>query len=174
MKLHDIIKYYELFYKCHLQTVNYFASMFGYSFPDHDSDKIQEPFKTIYACEMYNQCFPNHPIPNIYSTQFKDIKNLHHKTALHHVQHYSCVSEIPDINLYEMISDWAAANFALRNIKQDKTILPLEKWFNNNMSQLPWTKHQIEIIKKSFQIIKTKTDRDKLMMIWQDLKLLFI
>ena len=68
-----------------------------------------------------------------------------------------------------MVSDWAAANFALRNIKQDKTILPLEKWFNNNMSKLPWTKHQTKIIKNSFQIIKIKTDKNKLMMIWQDL-----
>ena len=169
IKMSKITDLYDMMHNCHVQTVNYFASFFGYSFPEHDADKIQETNKINYAYEMYKRCFPDFKLPDKYSEQLKDLKQQHYKKSPHHINHYSNVSEIPNTYLYEMISDWAAANFALRNIAKNTSVPPLENWFDNTMAQLPWTEHQIDLIKKSFQIIQDKTDKNKLNLIWQNL-----
>lgn len=169
IKMSKITDLYDTMHKCHVQTVNYFASFFGCSFPEHDADKIQEPHKIDYAYEMYKRCFPDFNLPDKYSEQLKALKQQHYKKSPHHINHYSNVSEIPNTCLYEMISDWAAANFALRNIAKNTNVPALEKWFDETMAQLPWTKSQIDLIKKSFQIIQNKTDEKKLNLIWQDL-----
>ena len=68
-----------------------------------------------------------------------------------------------------MVSDWASANFEQSNFLPDKNTPSLEKWFEDNMSHLPWTEHQLGIIKKSFETIKNNTDSKTVINIWKDL-----
>ena len=86
-----------------------------------------------------------------------------------HIGHYKRVRDITDVCLYEMISDWASANFEQMYIIRESGAVPLAQWFNQNMSHFEWTEHQREIIKKSFEIFESKTDNNKLLDIWKPL-----
>ena len=141
----------------------------GYHFPEHDSDKILEPIRTGYAYIFYNTYHKNFHPTEKHIELCRDAQKLHHEHAKHHIQHYENVFDIPDIHVYEIVSDWASANFEQRNIIKDKDAISLQEWFNSNMSKLPWTEHQLEIIENAFQIFAKATDEDKVKAIWQPL-----
>lgn len=167
INVNDIFDFYETRIKCHIESMNYFASLLGYHFPEHDSDKVQEPIRTGYSYIFYKTYHKNfHPTPE-HETLCKDAINLHHAHAPHHIQYYTDVSQIPDVRIYEMVSDWASANFEQMDIIHEPDSVPLEIWFKNKMAKLPWTKHQLEIFKKSFEIIDKNTDIEKVKVIWQ-------
>ena len=163
----SILKFYSIVHECHVQTVNYFASLLGCSFPDHDIDKIKEPLKTGYAYRIYKRYYPDFNLPDEYHTLYKDLEQIHKTQSPHHVSYYSDVSEIPDIRIYEMVCDWASASFRAKKLKKDITVPTLQKWFFDNMAQLPWTEHQLELLNKSFQVIQNKTDENALNKIWE-------
>lgn len=165
----DIFKFYETRINCHVKAVNYFASLIGHSFPDHDADKVEEPMRTGYAYIFYNNYHPQLKLTEQYFQLCADARATHHKHATHHIPYYNDVSEIPDIRIYEMVSDWASANFEQRNILKDTKNPSLEDWFDINLAHLPWTEHQIELIKQSFETIKKNTDDKIVIDIWQDL-----
>ena len=68
-----------------------------------------------------------------------------------------------------MVADWSSANFENMNIIHDPESVPIQKWFDNNMADLGWTDHQLDIIKKSFDIIDKNTDIETITKIWQPL-----
>lgn len=169
INVNDIFNFYESRISCHVKSMNYFADLLGYHFPEHDGDKVREPIRTGYAYIFYNTYHKNfHPTPE-HIALCQDAQNLHHTSATHHIQHYAHVRDIPDICLYEMVSDWASANFEQMNILCESDAVLLEQWFENKMANLGWTEHQLEIIKKSFEIFNEKTDEDKVKAIWQPL-----
>lgn len=169
INIDDIFDFYELRIKCHVASVNYFASILGYHFPEHDGDKVHEPIRTGYAYIFYKTYHKNfHPTPE-HEALCRDAINIHHAGATHHIQHYKNVTEIPDINLYEMVADWASANFEQRNIIRDSDSVLIQTWFNNKMANQGWTEHQLEIITKSFDIIGKNTDIETITKIWQPL-----
>ena len=49
INVNDIFDFYELRIKSHVAAVNYFASLLGYHFPEHDGDKVIEPIRTGYS-----------------------------------------------------------------------------------------------------------------------------
>ena len=153
INVNDIFDFYELRVKSHVTAVNYFASLLGYHFPEHDGDKTTEPFHST----------PEH------EALCRDAINIHHAGATHHIQHYNRVSEIPLIHIYEMVADWASANFEQKNIIHDPEAVEIETWFENKMANLGWTDEQMEIIKKSFEIFRKKTDDDYVKSIWAPL-----
>ena len=165
----DIFDFYELRISCHVTAVNYFASLLGYHFPEHDNDKAKEPIRTGYAYIFYKNYHKNfHLLPG--HVELCGIaRQTHHAHAPHHIPFYTDVSQIPDIRIYEMVSDWASANFEQKHIIKETDSIPLEQWFNENMAQLPWSQNQLDIIKKSFAIIKEKTDSKYVKTIWQPL-----
>lgn len=163
----DIFDFYELRIKCHVASMNYFASLFGYHFPEHDSDKVREPIRTGYAYIFYKTYHKNFHVTPEHEALCKDAINLHHGYAMHHIQHYKSAKDIPDIHLYEMISDWASANFEQMNIIHDPESVSLQEWFDNKMADQEWTQHQLDIIKKSFDIINKNTDVKTITEIWQ-------
>ena len=165
----DIFEFYELRISCHIKSMNYFAEILGYHFPEHDGDKVIEPIRTGYAYVFYNTYHKNFHLTPEHEALCKDAGRLHHEHASHHIQAYNTVSEIPDICLYEMISDWSSANFEQMNIIKDKEAVSIEEWFDKNMAQYPWTPHQLEIIKKSFEKIAKETDTKTITQIWQPL-----
>lgn len=169
IKIKDIFKFYEIRLSCHVRSVNYFASLLGYSFPEHDGNKTNEPTRTVYAYIVYNEYHPELHLMDEYFELCENAKRDHHKHSQHHIQYYKNVCEIPDVRLYEMISDWASANFEQKNILNDVNAVTMEQWFDNNLAKLPWTQHQIELIKQSFDIIKARTDDTAIKSIWMDL-----
>lgn len=167
INVNDIFDFYETRIKCHVNSMNYFASLLGYHFPEHDSDKVIEPIRTGYSYIFYKTYHRNFHATPEHEALCKDAINLHHAHASHHIQSYTDVSQIPDVRIYEMVSDWASANFEQMNIIHEPDSVSLTTWFKNKMAQLPWTKHQLEIINKSFEIIDKNTDEEKVKVIWQ-------
>ena len=163
----DIFEFYELRISCHVKSMNYFADILGYHFPEHDGDKVEEPIRTGYAYVFYNAYHKNFHLSNEHIALCKDAGRLHHEHANHHIQHYSDASQIPDIYLYEMIADWASANFEQMNIIKEKDAVSIEEWFANNMAQYNWTNHQLEIIKNAFEKIAKNTNNETVVAIWQ-------
>ncbi len=167
INVNDIFDFYELRIKCHVESMNYFASLLGYHFPEHDSDKVREPIRTGYSYIFYKTYHKNfHPTAE-HEALCRDAVNLHHAYATHHIQHYKDATEIPDINLYEMVADWASANFEQMNIIHDPESVQIQTWFNNKMANQGWSDHQLEIITKSFDIIDKNTDIETITKIWQ-------
>jgi len=164
--VNDIFKFYEVRQMCHVRAMNYFANLLGQSFPTHDGDKVDEPIRTGYAYIVFNEYHPDLHLMDEYFELCENAKRDHHNHSTHHIPYYKSVDEIPDLRILEMVSDWASANFEQKNILKKYDMVPLEQWFQNNLSQLPWTNHQIELIGKSFDIIRKKTDNTAVESIW--------
>jgi len=167
INLDDIFDFYELRIKCHVASMNYFASLLGYHFPEHDSDKVREPIRTGYAFIFYKTYHKNFHATPEHEALCNDAIKLHHEYATHHLQHYQNAQDIPDVNLYEMVADWASANFEQMNIIHEPDSVSLEEWFNKKMANAGWSDHQLEIMKKSFDIINKNTDVEMITNIWQ-------
>ena len=123
----DIFEFYEMRIACHVKSVNYFAGLLGYHFPEHDSDKVQEPIRTGYAYIFYNSYHPKLHLMDEYFALCKDAHDMHHKHSVHHIESYKDVKDIPDIRLCEMIADWASANFEQINIIHEPGSVPIEE-----------------------------------------------
>lgn len=169
INVNDIFDFYELRIKCHIASMNYFAALLGYHFPEHDSDKVVEPVRTGYAYIFYKAYHKNFHLTPEHVALCEDAKDIHHSHAPHHIQYYKHVSEIPDIRLYEMIADWASANFEQMNIIHEPDAIKITEWFKNNTANLGWSEHQLDIIHKSLEIIDKNTDVDTITNIWQPL-----
>ena len=164
--LKDIFDFYELRIKCHVDSLNYFASLLGYHFPEHDNDKVKEPIRTGYAYIFYNQYHKGFHLKPEHIELCHKAHDEHHIHSPHHIEYYKTVSDIPDIRLYEMVSDWASANFEQNEIIKDKNSVSLHKWFES-ISFLPWTRHQLEIINSAFNTFELKTDMAQISAIWK-------
>lgn len=162
----DIFDFYELRIKCHIESVNYFASLLGYQFPEHDSNKTHEPIRTGYAYTFYSKYHKNFYLRPEHSELCEKAKDDHHKHSAHHIEYYTNVSDIPDIILFEMLSDWASANFEQKNIIKDNNYMSLREWFKS-ISSLPWTEYQLNIINSTFDIFETKADVTQIIRIWK-------
>ncbi len=165
--LSEIFDFYALRLKSHVASVNYFADLFGFHFPEHDGDKVKEPLRTGYAYIVYNNYHKNFWISLQQMELCLDSQKMHHEHAPHHLQFYTDVSQIPDLRIYEMISDWASANFEQKNIICDKNAISLRQWFDKNKSGVSWNKHQLEIINDGIAKISEKTDEKILKNIWK-------
>lgn len=167
--LNEIFDFFETRIKCHVESVNYFAGLLGCHFPEHDKDKIVEPIRTGYAYIFYRSYHKNtHLLPQQFDL-CQDATLLHHNHSTHHVEYYKHVKDIPDVHLYEMVSDWASANFEQLNVLHKPDAVSISQWFDKNMSHLEWSTHQLDIIKKSFEIFDLQTDENKVLDIWKPL-----
>ena len=164
--LNDIFDFYELRIKCHVESVNYFASLLGHKFPEHDNDKTKEPIRTGYAYIFYSNYHKNFRLKPEYTELCHKAHDDHHRHSAHHIEYYENVSCIPDIRLYEMVSDWASANFEQKEVIKKEGALSLSEWFKS-ISSLPWTKHQLDIINSAFDIFERKANVQEIMAIWK-------
>ena len=163
----DIYEFSSLRIACHVESVNYFAGLLGYHFPEHDNDKNSEPMRTGYAYIIYAMYHKNFHLLPEHEQLCHDAKQNHHKHSTHHAAYYANIADIPDVKIYEMVADWASANFEQKNIIHVKDAICLNEWFEQNNAQIPWTTHQLEIIRKSIQIIKENTDQAYVQKIWK-------
>ena len=165
--INDIFEFSKLRIECHVRALNYFADMFGLHFPEHDNDKNIEPMRTGYAYIIYAEYHKNFHLLFEQERLCMDAKNTHHKHAPHHIGYYQKISDIPDIRVYEMVCDWASANFERKNIVRVDGALGLSDWFEQNKSKQDWTPHQLDLIKNALKIIDEKTDPEAVREIWQ-------
>ena len=163
----DIYEFSALRIACHVESVNYFEGLLGYHFPEHDNDKNIEPMRTGYAYMIYSIYHKNFNLTDEYEKLYRDAHKTHHRHATHHIHHYKNVSEIPNIRIYEMVSDWASANFEQMNIICLKNAICIRDWFEKNRANNAWTVEQLDIINKSIEIINKNTDKTIVHKIWE-------
>ena len=162
----DIFDFYETRIACHVKSVNYFAKILGYEFPNHDSYKVNEPIRTGYAYLFYKKYHDDFNLTDEYYKLCQDVQKMHHEHVPHHLQYYKNAKDVPDIRIYEMVSDWASASFEQRKIMSDSDCPKLIDWFNQNRAQNNWSEHQLEIIYKAFETIANNTDENAVRQIW--------
>lgn len=165
--VNDIYEFSRLRIACHVESVNYFAELLGYHFPEHDNDKNIEPMRTGYAYIIYAMYHKNFHLTPEHEQLCMDAKQNHHKHAAHHIQYYKNIADIPDIRIYEMVSDWASANFEQKNIICIPGAICISDWFEQNRADVGWMPHQLDLINKSIQIINANTDEKIVRKIWE-------
>ena len=165
----DIYEFYDMRTICHIQSVKYFASLLHIDVKEHDEDKMCSPLRELYAPVIYRLYHPDFHISEEHMVLFQRQKTLHHKHAKHHFQHYKNFKDITDTYLYEMVADWAAANFEKKDILHQKNSTELTEWYKKNMSDKDWTALQKKQIENALNIIDTKTNNKTLGLIWQPL-----
>ena len=163
----DIFEFSKLRIECHVRALNYFAKMFGLQFPEHDGDKNAEPWRTGHAYVIYAMYHKNFHLPPEYEQLCETAKQYHREHAPHHVSSYPDIKDVPDIRIYEMVCDWASANFERRKILCVENALSLNDWFKQNKLNRGWTPHQLDLIKNTMKIINENINENLVRNIWQ-------
>ena len=152
---------------CHVASVNYFAGLLGYGFPEHDNDKNVEPMRTGYAYKNYANYHPEYNLPDNYEDLFRNAHATHHAHAPHHIQFYNKnVSDVPDVHVIEMVCDWFSANFEQNYILHDYEYESVSAWFDAKMAHLGWSDAQRKMIYDAINFLERRADISELMKIW--------
>lgn len=163
-----IMDFHVLRTKCHINSVNYFAQILGYHFPEHDNDKMHDPIRIGYSYINYASYHPDCKLLPQQVDAYKKSHDEHHRTAPHHIEHYDDASKIPQIILIEMICDWHSANFeSLHMQKKPDAPESVIKWFNNCISNLNWTQEQRALINEYCDKLSHDAHHDEIMAIWE-------
>lgn len=168
--IEEIIAFHIKRTNCHVQTMNYFAELLGYQFPEHDSDKYKEPYQTGYAYYNYAKHHKNCVLLPQQFEAFKTAHDEHHRMQPHHVRHYTSMKEIPNIFLIEMVCDWHSANFEQNCITCENEFASVSTFFQESMSNLDWTPQQLKMIHEYIDTISNIANYDAVKQIWQTLQ----
>lgn len=163
-----IYEFHRVRTACHVASVNYFADILGFHFPEHDNDKNLEPMRTGYAYKNYAKYHKNYNMLPMYSGLFEMAHAAHHRHASHHIEFYGGnVAMVPNVCLVEMICDWFSANFEQKYILHDGDFDTVHEWFNAKMRHHNWTRSQLKIISDAIDYIEQNMDIGTLMKIWE-------
>ncbi len=167
--LQDIYEFHRIRTKCHVDSVNYFASLLGYQFPEHDNDKNIEPMRTGYAYTNYASYHSDFKMLPEYKALFEVAHSTHHEHAAHHVRFYNKdASKIPFVHIIEMVCDWFSSNFEQKCILHDCKYKSVLDWFDKHMADLNWTDEQLHLIRETANFLERHMDHDAVMQIWKD------
>ena len=119
---------------CHIDTLNYFAQLIGYQFPEHDSDKNLEPYRTGYAYINYARHHQNCTVSPQQLAAFQSAHDEHHTMQPHHVRHYATMVDVPDVRIIEMVCDWFSANFEENAIVHTNTYANVMEFFDRRLA----------------------------------------
>ncbi len=150
----------------HIDVLNYFAGLLGHQFPEHDNDKLCEPYRTGYAYRNYAHYHPDMVTPTQWNELFWGAHDEHHRMAAHHIEHYASVTEIPDIRLIEMVCDWFSANYEEVVLGHDEKYPTVTDFWNAQMSDLDWNPHQRELILNTIADIEHRADYNIVRAMW--------
>lgn len=171
ISIDTIYEFHKIRTSAHINSLNYFAGLLGYHFPEHDNDKMSGPMQTAYAFRIYFRYHPEYNIPKANLDLFRQMHAEHHRMQPHHLEHYCDVSKINDITLVEMVCDWHSASFEQRFIThEDKHDYTVQKYFDNVILKNPkynWSSHQIDLINNLIQFLDTYANHDAVMEIWR-------
>ena len=114
----------------------------------HDKSKLVEPELGPYI-EMTWQYKMANGKPIIFTTDMTRAWMHHTKVNTHHPEHFDSPSAMTDIDIAEMVADWAAMSEEIGN--------SLHEWFlKNNRSRWWFTPHQEQLISKLIDICETE------------------
>ena len=100
----EIYNFHRIRTACHLASVNYFADIIGYHFPEHDNDKNFEPIRTGYAYKNYATYHKSYRMFPAYGGVFQMAHATHHAHASHHIDFYGGdVSRIAKMKIWELV-----------------------------------------------------------------------
>lgn len=167
--IEEIINFHKKRTDCHIQTLNYFAELLGYQFPEHDSDKYIQPYITGYAYYNYVRYHRNCTLLPQQIEAFKASHDEHHRMQPHHTEYYQSMNDVPDSYLIEMICDWHSANFEQNIITHEMGFASVSDFFKKSKAHLDWNSKQLETIKTSIDKISKVADYDVVNKIWLQL-----
>ena len=167
--IEEIINFHIKRTNCHVQTLNYFAQILGYHFPEHDSDKYKEPYIFGYAYCNYAKHHKNCAMLPQQKEIFAKVHEEHHKMQPHHIEHYTSMQDISNIALTEMLCDWHSANFEQNFITNENEFSSISDFFQKKMSKLDWSKKQLEYINMVIEKISTTSNYEEIKQIWEGL-----
>ena len=168
--IEEIINFHIKRTNCHVQTLNYFAQILGYHFPEHDSDKYKEPYIFGYAYCNYAKHHKNCAMLPQQKEIFAKVHEEHHKMQPHHIEHYDSVKDVPDIFLIEMICDWHSANFEQNCITHANEFSCVSDFFDKAMAHLDWSNEQKKLMKSLIEKISQHADYDDVKKIWEQIQ----
>lgn len=91
----------------HINCVNKYANMVGYSFPKHDIDKFEKDLYSSYV--ILSWCsFRNKEIPAENQDNLKRAINKHYKSNKHHPEYWKDINDMDEGSLTEMCADWCS------------------------------------------------------------------
>ena len=167
VSVETIYNFHRVRTACHVASVNYFAGLLGYHFPEHDNDKNIEPIRTGYAYKNYAKYHKNYNILPAYEGIFTTAHATHHAHASHHLEFYGGdVSHVSRVCLIEMICDWFSANFEQIYILGDIEYSCVSTWFDATMAHLNWTPQQLKMIRETIEFLGRVADKSELMRMW--------
>ncbi len=154
----------------HINTLNYYASLLGYHFPEHDNDKLTEPYRTGYAYRNYANHHTGTKMLPQHEELFWIAHDEHHRMAAHHIEHYENVQNISNTTLIEMICDWHSANFEEKNIRGHSKFNNVMEYFYADMAHHPWTDAQRTFIIDTINTLSHLTNEADVYKIWHKIQ----
>ncbi len=164
-----ILEFHTKRTQCHVDSLNYFAGLLGYHFPEHDNDKNHDPIRIGYAYANYVAYHPHAVMSDVARDAMHAAHSEHHHTAPHHVEYYQSVADIPHIILIEMICDWHSANFEQKNILHRCSYDSVADFFQRAMAGRDWTEVQRAFILETIARLAEIADYDQVFEIWRPL-----
>jgi len=166
-----ILDFYEKRTCAHIKSVNYFAGLIGYHFPEHDNDKMTGTIRTGYAHITYAKYHPEFTVTQTQRELYTLVHDEHHKTQPHHLEYYDKdVSKISDMTLIEMICDWHSASFEQRFVSHEDSIgHTVYDYFTMHLQHLDWSPHQYGLIQEMLEFLDMYTNHNDVLEIWAPL-----
>ena len=172
VRLSTIMEFHHRRTQAHVDCLNYYAGLLGYHFPEHDNDKNSGPMRNAYAYINYANYHPDFHISDARKQLYTDMHTEHHRMQVHHIEHYSRASEIPDIVLIEMLCDWHSATFEQNHVRHESIASCVRDYFNRYLrdnDKLRWSSHQLAIIDDTIDFLEMYANFDDVMAIWRPL-----
>lgn len=119
-------EYFKNRMKRHVERVNKYANVVGYSFPNHDIDKFEKDLYSSYVILTWCS-FRKQQIPIEYQNKLKYVMNKHYKSNKHHPEYWDNINDMDEESLIEMCADWCAMSEEYNNS-------PLE-WADDNIDR---------------------------------------
>lgn len=124
--------------------------------------------RTGYAYKNYAGYHREYNLPDNYDDLFVVARKTHHAHASHHIEFYNMdASKIPDICLIEMVCDWFSASFEQVYVVHEYEYKTVTEWFDAQMAHMNWTPAQLKTIRKTIDLIESRTNNDEVMNIWE-------
>ena len=155
----------------HIKSVNYFASLIGRHYPDHDLDKFDEPLFSRYVVGYWYLFNNDTSLADNVTPEFREAfiaaKKPHYQTRSHHTDYWGNPHDMPPVALEEMACDMFAmcAEKNMRGLKRAKKFL--DYWVEDTPQWFQYSKEQDSIMRDLFAKLEARWNRDDFLKIWE-------
>ena len=161
----EILEFYKSRMKAHIESVNYFASLVGKKFPDHDDEKASA--MSLCAFGYWRDYHPDFVVPD--DPGIHNAFQCHRRGSPHHAEFYNDIALMPPGQIAEMVCDWFARScersLILRKNKY-KSVFDFYERFA--LPAFKFTPAQQEQITDLISKIEKLWDKNQFLDIWRD------